>query len=155
MADEKAPKTKSKLILGLLIGLVVAGGGSAGAFFFLGKKSPGKGEHAEKKEHVEPGPVEKLPTFIVNLRDPNPSVSRYLKTTVEVEVAATKDVEKLKKVTPRIRHDALMYLSNFTMADIQAEGGKLTIVKDLLAKVRAALPDAEVRNVYLTEFVIQ
>jgi flagellar FliL protein len=152
MADEKPAAKRSKLLLGIAIGAVVAGGGSAGAFLFLGKQSPAQ---AAKAPSPEPGPVEKLPTLIVNLRDSSPGANRYLKTTVELELATSKDVEKLKKFTAPVRHHALMMLSSLTVADVQAEGGRDALVRTLLAKIRASAPGVEIRNLYVTELVIQ
>lgn len=172
MADvneaEKPKGGAKKLILGVVIGVVVAGGGATGAFLFLGKKSHagekealGKGDaaHAEAKAHkkkgkvTEPGPIEKMNPFVVNLRDA--ASSRYLKTTLEFEVGNEKELEKFKKYGSAIRHDVLMYLSNLSVAEIQGEGGRQIIAKELLAKVRKIFEAGEVRNLYITEFVLQ
>ena len=178
MAEAKVPDAKEaaaakpqggakKLILGVVIGVLVAGGGATGAFLFLGKKSQaaekdghGKADaaheekaHKKKGKHTEPGPVEKMNPFVVNLRDAQSS--RYLKTTLEFEVGNEKELEKFKKYSSAIRHDVLMYLSNLSVAEIQGEGGRQIIAKELLAKVRKIFEVGEVRNLYITEFVLQ
>jgi len=170
MADAavvKAPGGKKKMILGVVIGAVVAGGGASGAFLFLGKKSAaaetvdhgksGKndksGKHGKLGKHSEPGPIEKLNTFVVNLRDA--TANRYLKTTVEIELGDAKDIDKFKKYIPEMRHEVLMYLSNLSVAEIQGEGGKQLLAKELLEKLRKVFEAGEVKKLFFTEFVIQ
>jgi flagellar FliL protein len=153
MAEEIKPKSSKGLIIGLVIGIVVAGGGAAGAFLFLGRGPAPASAAAKPAADEEPGPVEKLPSFLVNLRDP--ATNRYLKATVELELGSDKDLERIKKYASKIRHEILLYLSNLTPADIQGEAGKQTILSDLLARVKATYKAGEVKRVYLTEFVVQ
>jgi len=151
MADAGGPKTGKKLILGIAIGLVVAGGGSAGTFLFLGKQSM---TNPAQKKPEEPGPVEKLAPFIVNLRDPG-AANRYLKATLELELGSDKDVEKVKKFTAKIRHEVLMFLSNLTVKDVEGLRGKQAVVSNLLERIRAAYTAGEVKRLYVTEFIVQ
>jgi flagellar FliL protein len=153
-----------RLVLGVLIGSVVAGGGATGAFLFLGKKANaekeagGAAEKAQKKprkhgKHAEPGPVEKLPAFVVNLRDSQSN--RYLKVALEIELGSDKDVEKFKKYQSAVRHEVLMYLSNLSVAEIQGEGAKHMIAKEILAKTQKVYEAGDVQKIFFTEFVIQ
>jgi flagellar FliL protein len=150
-----------RLVLGVLIGSVVAGGGATGAFLFLGKKANaekeagGAAEKALKKprKHAEPGPVEKLPAFVVNLRDSQSN--RYLKVALEIELGSDKDVEKFKKYQSAVRHEVLMYLSNLSVAEIQGEGAKHMIAKEILAKTQKVYEAGDVQKIFFTEFVIQ
>ena len=155
---------KKKMILAVVIGAIVAGGGASGAFLFLGKKSAaaeegGHGEAKEKKghskssKHGEPGPIEKLNTFVANLRDT--TANRYLKTTIELELGEGKDVDKIKKYVPELRHEILIYLSNLSVAEIQGEGGKQLLAKELLEKTRKVFEAGDVKKLFFTEFVIQ
>ena len=48
-----------------------------------------------------------------------------------------------------------MYLSNLSVAEIQGEGGKQLLVKELLEKARKVFDTGEVKKLFFTEFVIQ
>lgn len=170
VAVKAAGGSKKTMIIGIVVGAVVAGGGATGAFMFLGKKHPpadkegaavagekGGAEKAHKPKHVgkhaEPGHMEKLAPFVVNLRDT--TANRYLKATLELELGSAKEADKFKKYIPQVRHEILMYLSSLSVAEIQGEGGKQILVKELLAKVQKSYDAGEVSRLFFTEFVVQ
>ena len=113
-------------------------------------------KEAKAKEAKEklPGPVVSLDTFVVNLNETGSS--RYLKTTVELEVAdpvAQKEIEEARRA---IRDEMLSYLSNLTVKDTMGEAGKNKIKEDLLDRADKAVGGEEkIKHLYLTEFVVQ
>ena len=130
---------------------------------------PGE-EHAEAKPAAEgkhegaaapvaagasagPGPMVKLPDFVVHLR--NPDLDRYARITFEVEVLAEPDKERLTAHLPRVRDAFISYLSDRTVEELSGSEG-LTRTKDALQlRLRELVPEARFRALYISDFVVQ
>ena len=130
------------------------------------KKAEGgekKGEgHGEKKEGEKegassmpgaPGPMVRMPDFVVHLR--NPDLDRYARITFEVEVMAEPDKERLTANLPRVRDAFISYLSDRTVEELRGSEG-LGRTKDALQqKLRELVPEARFRALYISDFVVQ
>ena len=124
------------------------------------KKAEGKGEKKEggEKEGASamanaPGPMVKLPDFVVHLR--NPDLDRYARITFEVEVMAEPDKERLTANLPRVRDAFISYLSDRTVEELRGSEG-LGRTKDALQqKLRELVPEARFRALYISDFVVQ
>lgn len=152
--EQEGPKKKkqgNKLILIIIIAVaVIAGGG--GAFFFLSKS---KGAKTEKKEEskLEEGVMFALDPFVVNLSDQ--TGNRFLKVSVQLELAGPLMMEKAKGKTPQIRDAIITLLTNKTSEALIAPEGKLQLKDEINIRANQILGENSVKNVYLTDFVMQ
>jgi flagellar protein FliL len=172
MADKKVPapekeekkkggKPKLKLIIILVVVLAVLGGGGFAAWkFFLQPKATDEaanatGENASTQaQDAEPGgQLVTLDSFVVNLSDP--MGRRYLKTTMDVEVANAAAAAELTAAMPRVKDTLLLLLSSKSFEDISSMDKKIELKNDIVSRLNLIVGKNKVRNVYFTEFVVQ
>ena len=162
---KKGGKLKWIIILVLLLG-VLGGGGWFGYKYFFAKKAetaegaPAEaGAHGDKKEAGKEGDkaakteIVTLPTFVVNLADP--LGRRYLKLTVDVEMADQKAAEELRQATPKVRDAVILLLSSKTFADLSSVEGKIMLKNEIVERLNQVVAGSKVLRVYFTEMVIQ
>jgi flagellar protein FliL len=169
MADKKAPAPekeekkkpgKLKLIIILVVVLVVLGGGGFAAWKFFLQPKPADdaanatGEDAAKQAEEAPGgQLVTLDSFVVNLSDP--MGRRYLKTTMDVEVANAAAAAELTASMPRVKDTLLLLLSSKSFEDISSMDKKIELKNDIVNRLNQIIGKNKVRNVYFTEFVVQ
>lgn len=99
------------------------------------------------------GPLVKISDFVIHLR--NPEIDRYARMSFDVEVIADSDKDSLNAHMPRVRDAFISYLSDRTLEELQGAAG-LGRTKDALqTKLRDLVPEARVRNLYISDFVVQ
>jgi flagellar FliL protein len=91
--------------------------------------------------------------FVVNLRDEG--VSRYLKTSFELEVADKETSDRIEKTKRAVRDEVLRFLSGLTVAETLGEDGKQRIQDGIVARLDKQLGAGKVKKLYFLEFVIQ
>lgn len=170
MADKKAPAPekeekkkggKLKLIFALVVVLAILGGGGFAAWkFFLQPKAADDAANATGNDTVkqeEPvqagGQLVTLDSFVVNLSDP--MGRRYLKTTMDVEVANAAAAAELTAAMPRVKDTLLLLLSSKSFEDISSMDKKIELKNDIVNRLNQIIGKNKVRNVYFTEFVVQ
>lgn len=161
MADDAAPKKKSKLKwIILLLVLLLVGGGAAGAWFFflqdmLFPSSPDavKTETVEVKKSNPIGTTVALPVFTTNLADP--LGQRFIRLNLEVEVVDAKAVEELARQNARVRDSILLLLSSKAYADIATTESKLMLKSEITDRLNTILGPGKVYQVFITDMVIQ
>ena len=150
---------KQLLITGaaVVLALVI---GAAGAWWFMGGDSGGSGANQAATNGAPatpqgqaPGELYELPGFVVNLA--RSSRTRYLKTTVQLELDSKPTVKKAKERQPQLRDALIILLSNQSVDGLQTMQGKYELKRQMVARLNNLLGDGAVRNVYFTEFVIQ
>jgi len=108
---------------------------------------------AKEAESTGPAPSATMDPFVVNLNEAG--ASRYLKTSVELEVKSQKVVDELTAKKRAVRDELLRYLSSLTVRDTLGEEGKSKIKQEILARIDHHLGAGLVQQVYLTDFVVQ
>ena len=121
------------------------------------KKEEKKGEKKEGEGTAaivgSPGPMVKLPDFVIHLR--NPELDRYARMSFDVEVINDADKDRLNANLPRVRDAFISYLSDRTLEELRGSEG-LGRTKDALQqKLRELVPEARVRALYISDFVVQ
>jgi flagellar FliL protein len=113
---------KSGLLLVVLVAAVMLALGGGGAWFFLLHKSTG-GEHvAEAKAASAESPVFfTLEPFVVNLAGEE---TRYLQVGIDLKVADSHVVDKIKLHMPEIKNGVLLLLSSKKPEEIASLEGK-------------------------------
>jgi flagellar FliL protein len=171
MADKKAPAPapekeakkkggKLKLIIILVVVLAVLGGGGFAAWKFFLQPKEAENATAENAEGHAPeaaaetaGQLVTLDSFVVNLSDP--MGRRYLKTTLDVEVANAAAAAELTAAMPKVKDTLLLLLSSKSFAEISSMDKKIELKNDIVNRLNQIIGKNKVRNVYFTEFVVQ
>ncbi|MCB2182890.1 MAG: flagellar basal body-associated FliL family protein [Desulfobulbaceae bacterium] len=153
-----APKKKSKMTLFIILGIAILllGGGGFFAYTKFLAPQPIPEEEIAIKDPDLPEPVGEILTlepFVVNLADPKGK--RYLKIKISLELESLEAVDRVQKVTPKMRDIVIMMLTSLSFEEVMTPEGKLRIRDELLERFsRTARPD-KIKNIYFSEFVVQ
>ena len=155
---EQGGRGKQLLIVGaaVVLALVI---GAAGAWWFMGgDQSPQSTDQADQEGGADsakqaPGELHELSGFVVNLA--RSSRTRYLKTTIQLELADKKALKTAKERKAQIRDALIILLSNQSVEGLQNMQGKYELKRQIVARLNNLMGTGTVRNVYFTEFVIQ
>lgn len=142
--DKPKGKSKKGLVIALLAGLVLAGGGAGGAWYFMNKK----GHDATAKEepaHEEEAPAKHgaapvylaMENMVLNLADPGGE--RVAQVGITLELESEKTVEKIKVLMPKVRSGVLMLVSQRTSDELLKRDGKEQLAIDIRAEVSDVL----------------
>lgn len=111
-------------------------------------------EDAEDVEEMtEVGEMFPLDTFVVNLADSGGK--RYLRATLQLELAPEQAAETFEQRLPQIRDVILTILPTKTFEDIRTVDGKAALREEIQQRLNTLLNVEGVANIYFTEFVIQ
>jgi flagellar protein FliL len=160
MADEpkdanksEAPK-KSKAPLLIVVALVLIAGGGAGTWYFLhhSKTAEASTPAADTNEYVL-----HLETFTVNLADQEEG--HFLRTTIDLGLGHTPKGAEGRGAgdfpVARARDTILSVLTVGKADVLLTPEGKAQLKHDLLQALQDKVPEADVRNIYFTEFIVQ
>jgi flagellar FliL protein len=149
---EEPPKKKRKGLLLIIIIAVIAIAGGIGAFIFFSKPGEDKVTIKETKK-VEEGVMFALEPFIVNLTDP--AGVRFLRVSMYLELTGPAIAEKAKARTPQIRDAIITLLTVKTPGELIHPEGKLQLKDEINIRINQVLGENAVRDVFLTDFVMQ
>lgn len=99
------------------------------------------------------GPLVKIADFVIHLR--NPEIDRYARLSFDVEVISDADREQLNAHMPRVRDAFISYLSDRTLEELQGTEGLGRTKEALAGRIRELVPEARVRSLYISDFVVQ
>jgi flagellar FliL protein len=174
-ADTKEPagaKGGSKLVVILLAVNTLLSGGAIGVVWLRtavphappgapagaapeGAEKTEKGEKGEKgdaKGHAI-GPTVRLAEFVVHLRDTE--ADHYARVTFDLEVATEEDKTKVGLAAPRIRDGIIAYLADRSFEELRGSDGLEKTKVQLLERVQQATPGTKVKNLYISDIVVQ
>ncbi len=171
-AEKKGGSNIALIIIIVLLFLLLIGGGIA-AYLLLSdsededmikqsvasskdvsaKESPIKKKRKKLKDLLEVGPMYPMDQFVVNLLSENGS--RYLKTTINLEMDKQELSAELDKKKAIIRDIIIRVLSSKTFEEISTIKGKERLKDEIVEKINEILVDGEIRNIFFTDFVIQ
>lgn len=161
-AEEKSGGGKKKLIIIIVAALILLlGAGAAAYFLFLKKPPPEEDTKNEQVEMVKPpaeeetdiGPMVDIKEFIVNIISEDGT--HYVKASLTLELNNEAVVEEATKRMPQIRDAVLLLIGNKTFEELQDLQGKKQIKAELKSKINSFFKTGRVKNVYLTDFVVQ
>jgi flagellar FliL protein len=113
----------------------------------------GEAKHAEPVGQEVTGPVVALDPFVVNLDEPG--TSRYIKVTLQLELANPEAEHSIEKSKQLIRDMILSHLSGLKLADCLGATAKEKLRTDMVAKLTTILGPNKVRRMFFQEFVVQ
>jgi len=167
------------IIIAAMLGLMLIGGG-VGAYFLLSEDdaviadaNSAKASQEQTTEETEAtapaaltpkssvrksdytniGPMYPLDQFIVNLFSEDGS--RYLKTTINLEMSVPELATELDSKKPLIRDIIIKALSAKSYEEISTIAGKENLKDEIVANLNTVLKDGKINNVFFTDFVIQ
>ena len=149
----------NKLIFLIVAVLLVVTLGLAGGFFMMWTKLSDLNAQAnaavqdQQPQTPALGTLFPLDTFIVNLADQERS--RYLRVTMDLELAAPTDTDKLNQRLPQVRDRILMLLPSKRFADIASMEGKTALRDEIIGKLNGLFPENVITNIFFSEFVVQ
>ena len=151
----------NKLMFIVIAAMLVITIGLAGGFFMMWNKlseintaaNAEANTEAEQSQTAQLGPLFSLDTFIVNLADEERN--RYLRITMDLELAAPTDTDKLNERLPQVRDRILMILPTKRFEDIASAQGKIALRDEIIGKLNSLYPTEVVSNIFFTEFVVQ
>ena len=91
--------------------------------------------------------------FIVNLLSENGS--RFLKTSIDLEMDKTELSAELDKKKPLIRDIIIRTLSSKTFEEVSTMKGKDRLKDEIVNKVNDVLTDGQIKNIFFTDFIVQ
>jgi flagellar FliL protein len=148
------------MFLIIAVMLVITIGLAAGFFMMWGKLSEINvatnavaSTDADPSQTAQLGPLFSLDTFIVNLADSERN--RYLRVTMDLELMAATDANKLNERLPQIRDRILMILPSKRFVEIASIEGKTALRDEIIGKLNSLFPRAVISDVFFTEFVVQ
>jgi flagellar protein FliL len=144
------------LVVGVLALFMLKGGGAAGpaaAAGGHGEARPEAGAPAEGGPDAGPGPTTRMADFVIHLRDAE--VDRYARISFEAELASELDKARFDRFTPRIRDGFITYLSDRTLEELRGSDQVRKVKAALQEQLKELAPGAKVRNLYVTDLVIQ
>ena len=150
------------IIIIAVVAVVLLGGVGGGLFMMWSKLSalearlqedtgPEEGEEAVVDE--APKPIFKMATLIANLADPGGR--RYLRATMDLEIQAQEDEQKVEGRIAQVKDATLKIFSTRTFEDINGIAGREALRDELIAKLNEILKGEIISNIYFSEFVIQ
>ena len=148
------------MFLVIAVMLILTIGLAAGFFMMWGKLSeintqapPTANMDINQSQMAQLGPLFPLKTFIVNLADEERN--RYLRVTMDLELVAPTDTEKLNQRLPQVRDRILMILPSKRFDEIASVEGKTALRDEIINKLNSLFPRTVITNIFFTEFVVQ
>jgi len=139
---------------GIVFGIVKSSGKKAGGGASASEASVASGTEERAQEGmVEMGPIYKLENLLLNLADGDER--RYLKVTIELEMSDSEVIPEVEKRLPKIRDALILLLSSKTSSEIQTPEGQLMLRQQIAKRLSAILGQGTIKDVYLTQFLIQ
>ncbi|MCU0939126.1 MAG: flagellar basal body-associated FliL family protein [Burkholderiaceae bacterium] len=157
-ADAPGKGGKGKLIaIVAVVGVLLLGGGGAGAWLLLGKKDANQ-TGAEAKVAPKKMPVfVELDMFTVNLKDKEDE--RFMQVKLVAEVKDAPAGEMLKTLMPSVRNEILLLLGSKQAGEVATREGKEKLAQEIVAsanKVLEGTPAAKsVEGVNFTHLIVQ
>ncbi|HVV83350.1 MAG TPA: flagellar basal body-associated FliL family protein [Kofleriaceae bacterium] len=154
--EDAAAGSKPPKILVILLGANLALTGLVAFKTLTAKPAVAHAETAGADDPVKrevTGPVVALDPFVVNLNEPGSA--RYLKVTMQAELANGSAVKVFDKSKQLIRDAILRYLSGLKVADTLGPDNKDHIREDLETAVSDIIGEDRLHRMIFAEFVVQ
>ncbi len=166
VVEKKSGGNMVLIIVIVLLVLLLVGGGLAAYFLLSGsneaavdatapqtKTMPTKRITKRSTDYLTIGPMYPMSQFIVNLLSENGT--RFLKTTIDLEMDKPELSAELDKKKPLIRDIIIRVLSSKTFEEVSTMKGKSRLKDEIVSKINDVLADGQIKNIFFTDFVVQ
>ena len=152
--------------------ILVLNTGLMAALFFLVMKKPNApaaahapaaaaGEQAGGEEmaagpaegHLKPGPILKLENFVIQLKTAD--TDRYVRLAFDVEVPTEADKAAVTDYLSHIRDTVISYFADRTLDELRGSEAMERTKAVLMKKIDDVVPGRRIKNVYITDFIVQ
>ncbi len=151
--EEPGAKKSNKKLMMIIIIAVVAVALAAGGFFLVPKFLGGGSKEKKEETRAEEGAMFSLDPFVVNLNDAGGP--KFLKVSIQLELSSPALAEKAKQKSPQIRDAIITLLTSKSSESLFPPEGKLQLKDEINARMNQIMGANTVKNVYLTDFVMQ
>jgi flagellar FliL protein len=148
VSEGKAKSSLMKWIILSGMAALLAGGG-----FFAWTKYFRPAPQEQSSPAQEQAITYEMGSFLVNLSDPGGK--RYLKVAMQFVVSHPRVGQEIALRNVEVRDMILMLLSSKEYDEIGNATGKLTLKRDLMARINKLLRDGQIKEIYFTEFLVQ
>jgi flagellar FliL protein len=157
-AAAPAPKKGKRIIVLSVVGVLLLGGGGAGAYLMTKRGATPAESGGEKPAHEAPEAsrgVLSFEPFVVNLTDGRGS--RFLRLTLRllVDGEVAERLSKNEVVMVRTRSAILELLAEQSSEQLVTAAGKAGLKKAILQRADSVLAPAKVADVLFSDFVVQ
>lgn len=168
VVEKKSGGNMILIIVIILLVLLLVGGGAVAYFLLSGSDEVAMADTAPAQsksmqntrkrtkrstDYLTVGPMYPMSQFIVNLLSENGS--RFLKTTVNLEMDKPELSAELDKKKPLIRDIIIRTLSSKTFEEVSTIKGKDRLKDEIVSKINNVLADGQIKNIFFTNFVVQ
>ncbi|HEY0709356.1 MAG TPA: flagellar basal body-associated FliL family protein [Polyangia bacterium] len=130
-------------------------GGEAGAEGegAAGEEGAAEGPDGKKKGHKKPGPILKLENFVIQLKTVDQD--RYVRVAFDVEVGGEEDKAVLVEHMSHIRDLVIAYFADRTLDELRGSEAMERTKATLIKKIDDLVPGRRIKNLFITDFIIQ
>lgn len=162
-------KSKKKIIIIAVLGLLLLVGGGAGLYFggVIGghgaegeEAAHGESEGEAGGEHGEKGPKQivyyDLPEFLVNLSSTGTGrQTSFLKMTVSLELSSEEDKKTVETNLPRVLDSFNTYLRELRATDLYGSAGIYRLREELLVRINKDVAPVKVNDIFFKQILVQ
>ena len=151
---EPAKKSKLPLIIGLVLFLVMGGGGFFAVYSGMILAPPdAAGAHAEPAVEELPDDFAFVAVPSVTISLGNPADNKHLRFTAQLEVAKAR-ASKVEELMPRILDVLNGYMRALEETDLQQPDALVRLRSQMLRRIQMVTGEGYVRDLLVTEFVL-
>lgn len=113
----------------------------------------GQGEGKEKGGFTPPGPILKLENFVIQLKTVD--TDRYVRLAFDLEVGNDKDKEAVTAHMSHIRDLVIQYFADRTLDELRGSEAMERTKATLIKRIDEIVPGHRIKNIFVTDFIVQ
>jgi flagellar FliL protein len=118
-----------------------------------GAGEPGKEGEPGKKGYVAPGPILKLENFVIQLKTVD--TDRYVRLAFDLEVATEPDKDAVTAHLSHIRDLVITYFADRTLDELRGSEAMERTKATLIKRIDEIVPGRRIKNLFITDFIVQ
>ncbi|HEY0713488.1 MAG TPA: flagellar basal body-associated FliL family protein [Polyangia bacterium] len=111
------------------------------------------GDGKKAGAHKKPGPILKLENFVIQLKTVDQD--RYVRVAFDVEVGGEEDKNVLNEHMSHIRDLVIAYFADRTLDELRGSEAMERTKATLIKKIDDLVPGRRIKNLFITDFIIQ
>ena len=117
-----------------------------------GEEGAASGEHA-KGGFAPPGPILKLENFVIQLKTVD--TDRYVRLAFDLEVGSETDKEAVTAHLSHIRDLVISYFADRTLDELRGSEAMERTKATLIKRIDEIVPGRRIKNIFITDFIVQ